>query len=201
MASEYERQFPFTKQGEILYWATRYTEDQKPERKQKEEDVVKIREKVEARKKPETPGGYLTKTELMKMGDWKRHTFPSQMENNPDGHVEKITAEAFRPGDDWKKLEKLTALEGVVESVGSVILHLYDQERYPVLDRHALWSLTIEHRKVDYDEKFWKKYLRFCRAKANCHDVCMRTLDRALYKFSKSGAASALKTITDEMFF
>ena len=29
----------------------------------------------------------------------------------------------------------------------------------------------------------------------------MRTLDRALYKFSKSGAATALKTITDEMFF
>ena len=29
----------------------------------------------------------------------------------------------------------------------------------------------------------------------------MRTLDRALYKFSQSGAAFALKNITDEMFF
>ena len=38
-------------------------------------------------------------------------------------------------------------------------------------------------------------------AKADCHSVCMRTLDRALYKFSKCGAATALKTITDDMFF
>lgn len=29
----------------------------------------------------------------------------------------------------------------------------------------------------------------------------MRTLDRALYRFSQSGAAFALKTITDEMLF
>lgn len=34
-----------------------------------------------------------------------------------------------------------------------------------------------------------------------CHGVCMRTLDRALYRFSQSGAAFALKTITDEMLF
>ena len=43
----------------------------------------------------------------MEMGGWKRHTLPSQMVNNPVGHVEKITAAAFRPGDDWEKLEKL----------------------------------------------------------------------------------------------
>ena len=137
----------------------------------------------------------------MEMARWKRHTLPSLIENNPDGHVEKITAEAFRPGDDWEKLEKLTALEGVGESVASVILHLYDPKRYPILDVHALWSLTIDHNDVTYDCSFWKKYVKFCREKADCHDVCMRTLDRALYKFSKSGAATALKTITDEMFF
>ena len=194
MTSQYEMLFPFTNQKEILDWATRYTKDQSPKRQSQEEDVRKIKGSVEDK-------GYLTKCELMEMGLWKRHTLPSLIENNPDGHVEKITAAAFGPGDDWKKLEKLTALEGVGESVGSVILHLYDEGDYPVLDRHALWSLTIDHKKVEYDEKFWKKYLKFCQAKSECHGVCMRTLDRALYKFSKSGAATALKTITDEMFF
>ena len=82
-----------------------------------------------------------------------------------------------------------------------MILHLYDEGDYLILDKHALCSIGINHKKVNYDEPFWRKYVKFCREKADCHGVCMRTLDRALYKFSKSGAATALKTITDEMFF
>ena len=194
MTAEQQMQFPFTKQDEILYWATLYTEDQKPKRKRQEEDVIKIKCSVEDK-------GYLTKTELMEMGGWKHRTLPSLIDNNPVGHVEKITAEAFRPGDDWEKLEKLKNIEGVRESVASVILHLYDPKKYPILDVHALRSIRIDNKKVDYDEPFWRKYVKFCREKADCHGVCMRTLDRALYKFSQRGAAFALKTITDEMFF
>ena len=61
------------------------------------------------------------------------HTLPSQMVNNPVGHVEKITAAAFRPGDDWEKLEKLIDIDGVGQPVASTILHLYDPERLPYL--------------------------------------------------------------------
>ena len=194
MTAEQQMQFPFTKQDEILYWATLYTEDQKPERKRQEEDVIKIKCSVEDK-------GYLTKPELMEMGRWKHRTLPSLIVDNSVGHVEKITAEAFRPGDDWEKLEKLKNIEGVRESVASVVLHLYDPKKYPILDVHALRSIRIDNKKVDYDEPFWRKYVKFCREKADCHGVCMRTLDRALYKFSQSGAAFALKTITDDMFF
>ena len=205
MTAEQQMLFPFTNKDEILYWADLYTEGQTSERQRDEKDVRKIRENVKARKEPETPGGYLTKTELMEMGDWKRHTLPSLIENNPDGHVEKITAEAFRPGDDWEKLKKLISynegLDGVRESVASVILHLYDDDDYPILDKHALRSIGIDHRKVKYDAPFWRKYVKLCRKKSERHGVCMRTLDRALYKFSQSGAAFALKTITPEMMF
>ena len=195
MTSQYELQFPFTKQDEILYWANLYTEDQKPERKRQEEDVIKIKYSVEDK-------GYLTKCELMEMGGWKDRFARSNIKNgNSSECIEAVTRDAFRPGDDWEKLEKLTDIVGVGESIASVILHLYDQERYPILDRHALWSLTIDHTKVEYDEPFWKKYVNFCLEKAECHGVCMRTLDRALYRFSQSGAAFALKTITDEMLF
>ena len=201
MTAERKMLFPFTNKDEILYWATLYTEDQTSERQLKEEDVRKIRENVEARKKPETPGGYLTKNELMEMGDWKRHTLPSQMVNNPVGHVEKITAAAFRPGDDWEKLEKLIDIDGVGQPVASTILHLYDPERYPIFDPHALYSIRIKKKDVEGDKKFWREYVKLCREKSECHGVCMRTLDRALYKFSKSGAAFALKKITPEMMF
>ena len=198
MTAERKMLFPFTNKDEILYWANLYTEDQKPERQRQEADVIKIKCSVADK-------GFLTRDELMKMGLWKRHTLPSQIKDNPDGHVEEITAEVFRLDDDWQKLEKLMdrceGLDGVGQSVASTILHLYDPERYPVFDTHALRSIRIKKKEVEGDKKFWKEYVKFCREKADCHGVCMRTLDRALYKFSESGAAFALKTITDEMFF
>ena len=178
MTSQYEMQFPFTTKKEILYWETRYIDAQKPERQHQEEDVRKIKCSVEDK-------GYLTKCELMEMARWKRQTLPSQMVNNPVGHVEKITAAAFRPGDDWEKLEKLIDIDGVGQPVASAILHLYDEGDYPIFDPHALYSIRIKKKDVEGDKKFWKEYVKFCREKADCHDVCMRTLDRALYKFSK----------------
>ena len=206
MTVENKMLFPFTNKDEILEWADRYTDAQKPERKQKEKDVIKIRENVEARQTHETPGGYLTKCELMEMGGWKDRFARSNIKkgNSPE-RIKAVTREAFRPGDDWQKLKKLMGrcggLHGVGQSIASTILHLYDPERYPIFDPHALYSIRINKKDVEYDEKFWKEYVKFCREKAKCHGVCMRTLDRALYKFSQSGAAFALKTITDKMFF
>ena len=198
MTAERKMLFPFTNKDEILYWATLYTDGQTPKRQRQEADVIKIKCSVEDK-------GYLTRCELMEMGGWKRYTLPSQMVHSPDGHVEKITAEVFSLDDDWEKLEKLMdryeGLNGVGQPVASTILHLYDPERYPVFDIHALRSIRIKKEDVEGDKKFWEKYVKFCRAKADCHGVCMRTLDRALYKFSRSGAAFALKKITDDMLF
>ena len=127
------------------------------------------------------------------MGKWKHRALPFHIDKNPPGHVEQITAEAFSLDDDWGKLEKLISyyggLHGVRQSVASVILHLYDRKRYPILDEHALRSVEIEEEYVHGPEyPFWQEYVDLCRAKATCYDVSMRTLDRALWKFSASGA-------------
>ena len=80
------------------------------------------------------------------------------MVNNPVGHVEKITAEVFSLDDDWEKLEKLMdrceGLHGVGQPVASTILHLYDPERYPVFDIHALRSIRIKKKEVEGDKSF-----------------------------------------------
>ena len=191
MTAERKMLFPFTKQDEILYWANLYTEGQSDKRKSQEADVMKIKCSVEDK-------GYLTKCELMKMGCWKRASLPRLIKNNPDGHVEKITAEVFSLDDDWEKIEKLIDIDGVGQPVASTILHLYAPERYPIFDTHALCSIRIKKKEVEGDKKFWKEYVKFSQAKADCHGVCMRTLERALYIFSQSGAASALKNITSE---
>ena len=185
MTAQCKMLFPFTIKEEILYWESLYIDAQTPARQRQEQAVMDLRKKVEARKKPETPGGYLETAELRMMAGWKRHTLPSLIDNNPPGHIEKITAEAFSPGDDWEKLKKLISyyggLDGVRESVASVILHLYDRKRYPVLDVHALWSLTIDNTEVAYDCSFWKEYVKFCREKADDYGICMRTLDSGRY--------------------
>ena len=189
MTSQYEMQFPFTTQQEILHWESLYTEGQSERRQRQEQAVIDIKIAVRARQTLDTPGGYLLKDELQEMGQWKHWALPGKIKKNPPGYVEQITAEAFRLDDDWTKLMKLTALHGVRQSVASVILHLYDPKRYPILDEHALRSVGIEEEYVHGPEyPFWQEYVNRCRAKAECYDVSMRTLDRALWKYSESGA-------------
>ena len=200
MTVEQQMLFPFTNKDEILYWADLYTKNQNPKRQRQEAKVRKFKEIVDKE-------GYLPKHELMEMAHWKDPRFArSNIKNgNSSGHIEAVTRDAFGPGNDWEKLKKLMGyydgICGVGQSVASTILHLYDPERYPIFDPHALYSIRIKKKDVEGDKKFWKEYVKFCREKADCHDVCMRTLDRALWKFSQSGAAFALKTITDEMMF
>ena len=194
MISEYKKQFPFTTQKEILDWEAYYIQRQPQTRQELEASVIGFRENVSER-------GYLLEAELQKMAKWKSRFTSSKLDPNPPGLIEDVTAEAFRLNDDWEKLEKLTDIEGVGESVASVILHLYDEKKYLILDRHALNSIGIDYRTVEYDECFWQDYTDFCRAEAKRFDVEMRTLDRALYKFSESGAALALKIMADETLF
>ncbi|MDE0636661.1 MAG: hypothetical protein OXI43_12550 [Candidatus Poribacteria bacterium] len=206
MASEYEMHFPFTTQKEILDWEARYIEDQSEKRQHQEQAVIDIEKAVNARKTLNTPGGYLLTDELQDMGKWKHRALPSIMDNNRPEHVEKITAEAFSPGDDWEKLKKLISyyggLQGVRQSVASVILHLYDPKKYPILDEHALRSVGIKEKYVHGPEyPFWQEYVNLCRAEAEHYDVSMRTLDRALYKYSEGGGVFTLKIIADETLF
>ena len=195
MTAERKMLFPFTNKDEILYWATRYLKAQKEERQSQEEKVIKIKCSVADK-------GYLTKCELLEMACWKDRFARSNIKKgNLPERIEAVTRDAFRPGNDWEKLEKLMALKGVGQPRASAILHLYDPKRYPIFDPHALYSIRINKEEVEGDKKFWREYVKFCREKAECHGVRMRTLDRALYKFSQSGAAFALKKITPEMMF
>ena len=194
MTAENKMQFPFTRQKEILDWEAYYIQRQPKTRQELEASVIGFSKNVSER-------GYLLEAELRKMAQWKSHFIPSKLDPNPSGRIEDVTGEAFRLNDDWEKLEKLTDIVGVGESVASVILHLYDPDpkKYPILDKHALRSIGIDNRKVKYDKPFWRKYVNFCSAEAKHYGVEMRTLDRALYKLSEADAASILKIMSEEM--
>ena len=103
MTSAYKMQFPFTTQKKILHWEARYLKNLSEKSRDREQAVIVLKEKVETRKTPETPEGYLSQPELRQMAKWKDRFVPSKIDKNPLGLIEKITGEAFGLDDDWEK--------------------------------------------------------------------------------------------------
>lgn len=168
-------------ESEIDYWANIYTEYQTPKGQAREQQVIGLRDGIQER-------GYLTRDELHKVAYWKTRNIFGRADltlDNQDGFIREITQRAFTPIDDFEKLQSLTKLQGVGEPVASAILHLYNKEQYPILDPHALWSSGLEwERRNSYPRGLWLEYIKFCRDIANRNGKDMRTLDRALWRYS-----------------
>ena len=160
----------------IDYWTNHYTERQREENRMREQHLIDLRCDVLAR-------GYLTKQELHTIARWKSPRRAALTVENTDDFITQITEEAFTSTDDRTKLLTLTQLQGIGQPTASAILHLYDQRDYPILDIHALWSVGRQWKKrTSYP--FWPEYIEFCRDLASRNNICMRHLDRALWRFS-----------------
>lgn len=144
---------------------------------QQEQEVISIKDEVQ-----KEGVGYLTREQLSKMVRWKSQRNSTRILNNSKNCIKKITRDAFRSTDDWSKLEILEKLEGIGYSIGSAILHLYDENPYPILDVRAMWSVCSEN--DNYTPTLWQEYIQFCCAIADRNNLSMRTLDRALWRFS-----------------
>ena len=165
-------------ESEIGYWANRYTERQREKDRTKEQQLIDLKPEVQSR-------DYLTKNELHQIARWKSPRRAALTLENTDPFIKDITQTAFTATGDWTKLLTLTQLRGIGEPTASAILHLYDEEQYPILDIHALWSVGLPWKKrVSYP--FWPDYVQFCRDIANRNNVSMRDLDRALWKYSSN---------------
>ena len=172
----------------INHWADRYNKNQTGVQKLIEKYLMGLKKTVRERKKPRTPSGYLLYHEFYDLYEWKLKRKPKSLKRNSKNEIQEITGEAFRLNNDWEKLDKLTEIHDVGQSVASAILHLCDQKEYPILDQHALRSLAIDEKYIYGPEyPFWQEYVDFCRAEAKRYDVSMRTLDQALWKYSEVG--------------
>lgn len=171
----------------INHWADRYTKNQTGAQKTVEKYLMSLKDTVQERKTSWTPSGYLNYNELYDLVYWKLKR-SRWINKNSEFFVRKVTGEAFCLDDDWKKLNKLTDLYGVGQSVASAILHLCDQKKYPILDQHVLRSIEIKEEYVHGPEyPFWQEYVDLCRAEAKRYNVSMRTLNQALWKYSEVG--------------
>ena len=156
----------------IQHWSSKYEYEG-------ENNVIELAEEVRSQ-------SYLKKSDLQIVANWKSPRSAGKIETNEECFVQEVTRYALSTTFDKAAIESLTILYGVGAATASVILHFFHEQRYPILDFRALWSVSlINDDKYYYSYALWSKYVEFCRKKAKEANVCMRVLDRALWQYSK----------------
>lgn len=160
--------FPLT---DVARWAELYAYDRP------ETDLLAQRDLVQR-------SGRLSKPLLHQVARWKSPRRAGNVLDNADSFVEEISAFAFAAQDERARIESLTLLDGVSWPTASVVLHLFHRDPYPILDFRALWSLSADVPQ-QYGFPFWWAYVEECRSLRKKCSSDMRTLDRALWQYSK----------------
>ncbi len=128
--------------------------------------------------------GYLTRGQFLVMAEWKSSRSRSRCEKNDAEYVEEVTRAALSSTNERFKIQALRLLDGVEWPTASVILHFCDRGRYPILDVRAVWSAGLDAT-PSYGFPFWMEYTEFLRGISKAAGVPMRTLDKALWQYSK----------------
>jgi len=128
---------------------------------------------------------HFTLAHLLVLAQWKSPRTVPSVERNRDEFVREVTALALSEEvSEEMRIKCLPLLHGVQWPVASVILHFGFEDRYPILDFRALWSLQ-EPQPQTYELDLWTRYTDFCRQYIAEHGVSMRVFDRALWTYSK----------------
>ena len=128
--------------------------------------------------------GFLTKHDLAVLAEWKSPRVRARIQQNEEGLVREATGIALASPHEQLRPHVLLALHGVGWPVASVILHHCHKDPYPILDFRALWSASVDVPSA-YSFGFWEAWTAFSRETASAARASMRTLDRALWQFSK----------------
>ncbi len=128
--------------------------------------------------------GCLSQSDLQKVAKWKAPRSAGHVNTNQEEFVREITRFALNTENERARIEGLTVLDGVGWPTATVILHFFHKDQYPILDYRAPWSVSLELPK-QYSFGFWWTYVEYCRETASEAGVDMRTLDMALWQYSK----------------
>jgi hypothetical protein len=129
--------------------------------------------------------GYLKRDEFLEICQWKTVRTKSRCARNDVFTIETVTRAALATSDEALKIDLLRTLSGVEWPTASTLLHFCDKRPYPILDYRALWSLG-HNKPPHYTMEFWLAYLAFTRALAGRLKQDIRTIDRALWQYSKA---------------
>lgn len=128
--------------------------------------------------------GFYTREEFLAICAWKTTRSKTKAAANSDADVEEQTRASFAADDESERMAALISLEGVGVPTASTLLQFAFPDRYPILDVRALEALDQRGRSV-YSVSYWLVYLEQCRRLADSVGVSIRTLDKALWQWSK----------------
>jgi hypothetical protein len=134
--------------------------------------------------------GYYRRREFLAVCAWKTPRSAPRVALNTEPRVRAVTRQALADPDEATRMEALLSLEGVGVPTASTLLYFAFPALYPILDVRALESLGVKPRST-YPIGFWLGYLEACRALAIRCDVSLRTLDKALWQWSKERSLAA----------
>jgi len=133
--------------------------------------------------------GHYTRAEFVAACRWKSPRSAPLVVSNGAPAVEAATRLALDPATgERERMEALRSLSGVSWATASVLLHLADPDRYPILDVRAVQALGAPV--PGSGLRFWEAYVRAYRDVAARAGVDGRTLDRALWQWSKEQDAA-----------
>lgn len=129
--------------------------------------------------------GHYTLEEFVRLCRWKTPRSGPLVAQNSTDLVEARTRVALsETSAERERIEALRSLWGVEWATASVLLHFAYPERYPILDKRALHALGVRAPSA-YSFRFWESYVAACRGLAEQAGVDGRTLDQALWQWSK----------------
>jgi hypothetical protein len=127
--------------------------------------------------------------EFQRVCRWKTPRSAPLVALNSAASVEAATRTALsETTGERERMEALRSLHGVGWPTASVLLHLADPDRYPILDKRALHALGVRG-PATYSLGFWEAYTEACVELARRAGVDGRTFDQALWQWSKEQSA------------
>ena len=132
-----------------------------------------------------------SRAEFIRMCRWKSPRAQSHYERNTSAAVRRASREALRTRSERRRLEVLTALQGVSVPTASAILTLIDPRRYGVIDIRA-WQLlfrtgAVRRRPGGVGFRFadWERYLAILRHHARALGVSARQVELTLFEYHR----------------
>jgi hypothetical protein len=129
--------------------------------------------------------GWYTRDEFLAVCAWKTPRSKPRVAENEEDFVVEATGVALGSRSERLRIGTLLLLRGVSWPTASVLLHFGHGDRYPILDVRALEALGTKEPGGGYGFEFWWNYVTVCRRLADAARVDMRTVDRALWQWSK----------------
>jgi hypothetical protein len=129
--------------------------------------------------------GHYTLEEFRKVCRWKTPRSAPLVARNSAEEVVASTAVALsETSSERERIDALRSLRGVGWPTASVLLHLADPDRYPILDKRVVHALGAGAPSA-YSFRFWEEFVSAWRELAEQAGVGGRTFDQALWQWSK----------------